>query len=139
MFTLPQLTLSPFIISDAVGDFKNETDGNILSFFSLGSKNYIVTYQNQNNEIQVTRQISGLCLSHPTDIEPELYENFLHDYAKNIFASKPLTQLKKKLDFAKMSVTIKNCSYLVSNNVSKKRYVNKSSSELQTYPYGFKE
>ena len=139
MFTLPQLTLSPFIISDAVGDFKNETDGNILSFFSLGSKNYIVTYQNQNNEIQVTRKISGLCLSHPTDIEPELYENFLHDYAKNIFASKPLTQLKKKLDFAKMSVTIENCSYLVSNNVSKKRYVNKSSSELQTYPYGFKE
>ena len=139
MFTLPQLTLSPFIISDAVGDFKNETDGNILSFFSLGPKNYIVTYENQNNEIQVTRKISGLCLSHPTDIEPELYENFLHDYAKNIFASKSLTQLKKKLDFAKMSVTIQNCSYLVSNNVSKKRYVNKSSSELQTYPYGFKE
>ena len=80
------------------------------------------------------------CACHIQQIlSPNCNKNFLHDYAKNIFASKSLTQRKKKLDFAKMSVTIQNCSYLVSNNVSKKRYVNKSSSELQTYPYGFKE
>ena len=138
MFTLPETTVPPFMVSDAVGDFKNETDGKILSFFSLGPKNYLITSE-KDNEIQVKRKLSGLCLSHAADIDAELYENFLNDYAKNIFASKRLTQAKKKLDFAQMSVTINNCSYLLTNNVSKKRNVNKFSPELLTYPYGFKE
>ena len=138
MFTLPEVSPCPFVISDAVGDFKNEIDGNILSFFSLGPKNYLVTYE-KDSVIQVTRKLSGLSLSHSANIDPELYENFLNDYAKNIFASKPLIQSKKKLDFAQMSVTINNCSYLLTNNVSKKRNVDKFSSELETYPYGFKE
>ena len=138
MFTLPPTIGFPFMISDAVGDFKNETDGNILSFFSLGPKNYLVTYE-KDNQIQVKRKLSGLCLSHGADIDADLYEKFLDDYAKNIFASKNLTQAKKKIDFAQMSVTIHNCSYLLTNNVSKKRHVNKFSPELSTYPYGFKE
>ena len=138
MFTLPETTVPPFMVSDAVGDFKNETDGKILSFFSLGPKNYLITSE-KDNEIQVKRKLSGLCLSHAADIDAELYENFLNDYAKNIFASKRLTQAKKKLDFAQRSVTINNCSYLLTNNVSKKRNVNKFSPELLTYPYGFKE
>ena len=104
----------------------------------MGPKNYLVTYE-KDSVIQVTRKLSGLSLSHSANIDPELYENFLNDYAKNIFASKPLIQSKKKLDFAQMSVTINNCSYLLTNNVSKKRNVDKFSSELETYPYGFKE
>ena len=136
MFTLPNNIPCPFPVTAAIGDFKHEVEGQILNFFSLGPKNYMLTFE-QDNVIHVVRKISGLSLSHPSDIEPQMYETFLDNYAKNIFSSKTLTQTKKKINFSDLSVSINNSSFMLSNNVSTKRIVMKNTAELQTLPYGY--
>ena len=96
MFVLPNNVPCPFQVTAAVGDFKHEVEGQILSFFSLGPKNYILTFE-KDNQINVIRKISGLSLSHASDVDPQMYENFLDNYANDIFSVKNLTQKKKKL------------------------------------------
>ena len=136
MFTLPNTMQCPLPISNAVGDFKNEICGNVLSFFSFGPKNYVITYQ-YDDIIHVIRKISGLCLAQTSDLNSELYERFLDDYARDVFSSKTFSQKKSKIDFSDLSVKVNNYSFSLTNNVSKKRIVDKASLELNTYPYGF--
>ena len=136
MFVLPNNVPCPFQVTAAVGDFKHEVEGQILSFFSLGPKNYILTFE-KDNQINVIRKISGLSLSHASDVDPQMYENFLDNYANDIFSVKNLTQKKKKINFADLSVSINNYSFLLSNNVSTKRIVMKNMADLKTLPYGY--
>ena len=136
MFTLPNSTQCPLTLSNAVGDFKNEINGNVLSFFSFGPKNYVLTYE-INGKLNVIRKISGLSLAHCSDLNSKLYEEFLNNYSRNLFSSKSFNQKKTKIDFSQLSLQVNNYSFSLTNNVSKKRIVDKASFELKTYPYGF--
>ena len=98
MFALPNSIPCPLIISNAVGDFKNEINGNVLSFFSFGPKNYVLTYENNGN-VNVIRKISGLSLAHCSDLNAELYELFLNNYAKNLFLLNLLLRKNQRLNF----------------------------------------
>ena len=136
MFALPNSIPCPFPVTAAIGDFKHEVEGQVLNFFSLGPKNYILTFE-KDNLTHVIRKISGLSLSHPSDVDTQLYKNFLDNYANNIFSSKSLTQRKKKINFGDLSMSINNCSFMLSNNVSTKRIVMKNTPDLKTLPYGY--
>ena len=136
MFTLPISTECPLVISSAVGDFKNEINGNVLTFFSFGPKNYVITHES-GEDVNVIRKISGLSLAQTSELSSDLYEQFLDNYAKSLFSSKCFTQRKSKIDFSQLSVKVDNYSFSLTNNVSKKRLVDKESFELNTYPHGF--
>ena len=136
MFTLPNTLQCPLPVSSAVGDFKNEISGDVLSFFSFGPKNYVLTYK-CSEDVHVIRKISGLSLAQTSDLNSSLYEQFLDNYAKNLFCSKSFSQKKSKIDFSDLSIKVNNYSFSLTNNVSKKRIVDKESFELNTYPYGF--
>ena len=126
MFTLPNSTQCPLTLSNAVGDFKNEINGNVLSFFSFGPKNYVLTYE-INGKLNVIRKISGLSLAHCSDLNSKLYEEFLNNYSRNLFSSKSFNQKKTKIDFSQLSLQVNNYSFSLTNNVSKKRIVDKAS------------
>jgi hypothetical protein len=137
MFTLPSESPSQLPLSDAAGDFKNEINGEVLNYFSLGPKNYSIVYE-ANGSTHSIRKISGLSLSQETEINAETYERFLDSYAQNIFKSKTVLQSKKKADFASFSLTCEKSKYTLTNVVSARRRVDKSSPELLTLPFGFK-
>ena len=44
IFSLPKSTRIPLILSDAVGHFKREVTGEIISYYSMGPKNYCLTF-----------------------------------------------------------------------------------------------
>lgn len=138
MFTLPTQSTPNLRLSDAVGDFKNEINGDVLNYFSLGPKNYSLVYES-NGTTQSIRKISGLSLSQETDINAEMYESFLDSYAQNIFKSKTVLTSRRKADFTNLSLTTEQSKYTLTNVVAARRHVDKSSPELITLPYGFKK
>jgi hypothetical protein len=138
MFTMKLGSTCNLPLTHAVGDFKSEIEGEVLNYFSLGPKNYSLVYQNENGSMQSIRKISGLSLSQESEINAETYENFLDSYAKNVFKSKTVTQLKRKANFADFSLTSEESKYTLTYIVSARRIVDKQSAELMTFPYGFK-
>ena len=138
MFTLPEDLACPLQISDACGDFKNEIDGEVLNYFSLGPKNYIIIYK-KNDSCFTIRKISGLALPQSSEINENLYESFLNDYIQNIFKSKTVRQTKRPLNLLNLTITSETSTFTLSNIVSARRVVNKSHQELITVPYGFKK
>ena len=62
IFSLPKNTNIPLQISDAVGDFKFEIKGTILNYYSLGPKNYTLTFKN-NDKVETISRVCGLSLN----------------------------------------------------------------------------
>ena len=137
MFTLPAHLPCPLQISDACGDFKNEIDAEIVNYFSLGPKNYVMICKSNDSWFTV-RKISGLALPHHCEINPQLYETFLDNYVKNIFNSKTVSQKKRSINLLNLTITSESSTFTLSNIVSVRRIVDKSHKELKTVPYGFK-
>ena len=137
MFTLPAHLPCPLQISDACGDFKNEIDAEIVNYFSLGPKNYVMICKSNDSWFTV-RKISGLALPHHCEINPQLYETFLDNYVKNIFNSKTVSQKKRSINLLNLTINSESSTFTLSNIVSVRRIVDKSHKELKTVPYGFK-
>ena len=136
IFSMPNNKNCPLPVSHAVGDFKDEINGTILNYFSLGPKNYIISYKTNTNEIKILNKISGLSLSSSL-VSPELYETFLAKLRCDINAVLIVPNRKRKFDLRNLDVCMINQNYSISNQIKLRRLLNKNSDNFSTSPYGF--
>lgn len=136
-FTLKKSQTIPLPISNAIGEFKH-VYRNIKSFYTLGPKNYCVTYE-KDNQIFSDTKVKGFSFNsviNENEIDSATYDFFLSQFLKNQVESKPIIQFRTK------QCTLKNVSkealvMQFRNNVSDRRIVLKNSMHYQTFPYGF--
>jgi hypothetical protein len=132
IFTLPKHDLLPVVISDALGDFKNEVPGQILSFYSLGTKNYTIVYKTPENEQKILTKVKGLSIKNIA-FQHEINENKYSKFVESEkFESKSILQVRK----AKVSVAPKFRNFVFSNHLTQKRILQNKELFI-TYPYGY--
>jgi hypothetical protein len=141
-FTLPQEASIPILVSHAIGHFKNEIDGTIISFHSLGSKNYSIIYERNGKFYSITK-VCGLSLKSNTNqnqIDDDLFDNFLEQFVKDSLCSKQIQQSRfKRIKTSHFQIhpCIQHVTF--SNDVRTKRFINLKTKNFVTFPYGFFE
>jgi hypothetical protein len=139
IFTLrDNVTTIPLNVSDAVGHFKNEIKGEIVSFYSLGPKNYSLSFCYDNNYETISK-VCGLSISNSLQkdlLNDQLFDFYLYQFLNHKVEKLSITQQRTKCDFKRFKVNSVLENVIFSNNLSKRRYVIKSKNFL-TFPYGF--
>lgn len=129
----------PLEISPAVGDFKNEINGEILSYVSLGPKNYVISYTTTSDKIETIHKVAGLKLTSEikTDkINVETYKHLLELHKLDLQSSIKVKTRKRKINFATLELDNLTQSYTISNQLKLQRYL-KPTENFVTYPFGF--
>ncbi len=141
IFTIPESLNIPLPISEAVGHFKSEIDGEIQSFYSLGPKNYSLSFKN-GTQFNTISKVSGLSLG--TSLSKDTLNDLTFDFYIEQFLNNKrevvkVKQQRNKANFKKFKVSsvIENVTF--SNDLSKRRFIPKANSlHYPTFPYGFK-
>ena len=137
IFTLPKGQQIPLNISEAVGDFKHEIKGKIISYCSLGPKNYSISFENESEQsIKTISKVSGLALNNHLNsfsFDTKLFKEYIDQILKKKSERCLVNQFRKKGNFKKMKITCEIEKITFSNDLSKRRFVN----NYITYPYGF--
>jgi hypothetical protein len=137
IFSLPVSEKIPVPISECLGSFKHEIDGNILSYYSFGPKNYSITYQNNfDQKMKTLTRISGLSLNNVMS-QNEITESTFKDFLNNsdLILQKSIAQVRTKKKKFEIETVLNQCTY--SNTLCKRRFVNKENNELLLFPYGY--
>jgi hypothetical protein len=136
IFSFPIDKPLPVNVSDCLGDFKFEIEGEILSYYSFGPKNYAITFKDDCNKIKTITKISGLSLKNAI-FENEIPESLFNEFLKNFetLQTKCLPQLRTKKKKFQINSIVEQCTF--SNKVTKKRYLKKEGNELILYPFGY--
>ena len=127
-------------ISDATGHFKHVFPGEILSFYSLGPKSYVVSFQTQNKEIKSITKVKGITLTsyyNENEINSILFENFMDSFLKEQIEKIHLCQLRSKHNSKSLKIDQKMESISFSNQVTSRRIVAKECQFLTTSPFGY--
>jgi len=135
IFALPKDKPCPLTVSHAIGDFKYELEGQILNYFAVGSKNYIIVFKNTENEIKTLNRISGLSLK-AEQINVETYRTFISNLEKDIECAISVPNRKRKIDWRKLNIEITSQQFKISNRFPLRRIF--SNNTLITLPFGFK-
>ena len=137
-FSLPHNCDLKVPISDAVGHFKHVFPGEILSFYSLGPKCYVITYKYEN-EIKSISKVKGMSLAgyYTEDtINAPLFEQFMTDYLHNQLEKIQIPQMRTYHQKKSLKIQKKLQYFSFSNQVTTRRIVAKNCKYLTTFPYG---
>jgi len=140
IFSAPKSLKIPLDISPVVGDFKHEVNGTILNYFSLGPKNYTLTYVQNDNQVISMHKISGLKLTseQSNDLRSfNVYENLLRQLKHNFYASTSLTNKKKTIDLNTLTFRDYTQSFTISNQIQIQRNLVIKDDLFITYPFGY--
>jgi len=140
IFSAPSSAKIPLEISPAIGDFKFEIEGKIMSYFSLGPKNYTLTYLNKDNEFKSIHKISGLKLTSDQKIDlanSNVYEILLDKLKHNFYDSTSLLNKKRKLDIETLTFLDYTQSFTISNQIQIQRNLVIKDDLFLTYPFGY--
>jgi hypothetical protein len=139
-FSLPKHVSNPLLISHCIGHFKNEIDGKIVSYHSLGPKSYSIVFKNCNKFYTITK-IRGLSLrSHVNEnkLDDNLFEYYLEQYANSHYCKQKIEQSRFKrlrCNVFQIQPLIDRISF--TNDVTNKRFIDFKTKNYQTFPYGF--
>ena len=140
IFSLGKEKLVPLPISDAVGHFKYEIT-NIQSYQSLGPKNYCITFE-KDGKIETVTKVRGLSLNNSLNentFSEELFKNYVQQFLKNQKRTILVNQFRRKGDFKRFKISSSLEQISFSNALSERRLIDKNSTILCSYPYGFKK
>ncbi len=140
IFALEKTQKIPIILSEAVGHFKLEIEGEIESFYSLGPKNYSLTFKTKNDQYETICKVSGLSISNSLQkdiLNDQLYEFYLSQFLKDQKESIFVTQQRTTGNFKKLKVSSHIENIVFSNNLSQRRFVSHSLNYV-TFPFGYK-
>ena len=141
IFALPKQTNIPLQISDAVGDFKFELKGNIINFYSLGPKNYTLTFE-KDGKCETISKVRGLSLNNSLNknvFNDELFKLYIDQFLQNHPAKMLINQYRIKGNFKRLKVSSELEQITFRNDVSNRRIVDSKTLNYKTIPYGFKE
>lgn len=144
IFALKKTLKNPLQMSSAFGDFKYEIppDCKIFSFYSLGPKNYSISYKDNNGISSNIVKLRGITLSNVSNkniIDTSVYDTFLANALKKKFIQIGIPQLR--LRSSKYTKT-KSSSFqksFFSNSLEAKRIIDKKSQNYLTHPFGYKK
>lgn len=142
-FSLPLSSTNPLMISDAVGHFKNVIQGEILSFYCLGSKNYILSYCDNSNFIKFYSKVKGLSLKSnilQSEIQAELYASYIESFVASQKRVKSFNQIHTKKSSSNKSKFHLNSLELrtLCNNINTERIL-VNNDIYSSLPYGYIE
>jgi hypothetical protein len=132
----------PLVESHCIGEFKDEyKQSEILNFYSLGPKNYVLTIKSKD-KVETITKVRGLCLtsfSNKTLLNEELFEFFIDEYKNRFTYKTKINQYRIKANFKKFSILPSILPISFSNEISSRRYLkfNEINPTCPTYPYGF--
>ena len=132
----------PLELGETFGKFKNELgDVNILNFFSLGPKNYSISFE-KDGKIETISKVRGLSLSSVTNqtlLNEKLFQSFIDQYFKGKKINCKVPQYRLKGDFQNIKVLSNIKLMRFTNDISSRRVLKKNSDNpYLTYPYGYK-
>jgi len=136
LFVLESNQICPLNLSHAAGDFKNEISGEILNYFAIGAKNYILIYRDKYGQICHLNKISGLSLnSRPSN--DENYVEFLNKLNAELSTSLQIMNKKRKIDWKNLSIEAFVENFTISNTFQIRRVIKQTTA--LTLPFGYKE
>jgi hypothetical protein len=95
LFSMPKNEIFPLEISDIVGDFKFEITKEIVTYTSLGTKCYSITF-NENGNFKTTSKICGLSIqgkeAEKILLDEKLFNLYLLQFSKNKCIKKNLSR-----------------------------------------------
>ena len=139
IFTLNQNQQIPLKVSSAVGHFKHEIN-DIISFYSLGPKNYSLTFQTTNG-IETLSRVRGISLNNllnKVTLDNELFKFYVSQFLKRKPQQILMKQFRKKADFKNLKICSQIEQITFTNDLSKRRNVDFSTKNFLTLPYGYK-
>jgi len=141
-FSLPSRLKHPFDLNHVVGNYKNVVDGTILSYLTLGPRQYNVTYIN-SDEVKSITHISGLSLENSfINVKPnfqQLFSKFLEKHDQQILDQFIMPQFRKKVNIKQFKVETFSQKYTLRNNVTNRRRIEYKTDRLFTLPLGYME
>ena len=141
LFSLPLNQKIPLKISDAVGHFKHEISGEILNYYSLGPKNYTITFKN-NSKIETISRVRGLSLNNSlneVNLNSDLFKYYINQFLNKNSEKCVLNQFRKKGNFKRLKIESNLERITFSNELVKRRTVNAKTKNYATYPLGYSE
>ena len=135
-------TPCPLIINHSIGNFKHELGNvNIISYHSLGPKNYSISFKN-GNKIQTISKVRGLSLTSLTNqtlLNEKLFQEFIEQYFEGQKVDCQVPQYRLKGDFNNMKILSNIKLMRFTNDISSRRFIKNNPENLYaTYPYGYK-
>ena len=141
-FSLPSRLKHPFDLNHVVGNYKNVVDGTILSYLTLGPRQYNVTYINSDEVKSITHK-SGLSLENSfINVKPnfqQLFSKFLEKHDQQILDQFIMPQFRKKVNIKQFKVETFSQKYTLRNNVTNRRRIEYKTDRLFTLPLGYME
>jgi hypothetical protein len=139
IFTLPKSSAVLLPISDCVGHFKNEIQGRIVSYYSLGPKNYSISFCNQQNQYETLSKVRGLSLNNSLSkdiLNDETFKYYVDQFVKGKKENIKIKQQRNRGNFKKMKInsTIENVTFR--NDLFDRRILKTNTLNYATYPYG---
>lgn len=139
-FSLPEDSVMPLKLDCNVGNYKNVVDGEILSYFTLGPRQYNIFFH-KCFEVKSITHVSGLSIE-TLSVLPN-FENIFYDllekHEQNILKQFIFPQTRQKVDISKFKVTKFSQNFTLRNNVCQRRIIIYSSKRLATLPYGYQD
>jgi hypothetical protein len=144
MYSIPKNVPDPLPFSDALGDFKSMIPDNceIVSYQSLGCRNYSFLYKDENNVLHSTIKVKGLSLKSAhleNPLSHEIYEDFIQSHFKKEIKSLTLGQIRLQSEKSKPGYKTKFQTFDFKNDLYMKRLIlDENDCRFPTKPYGFK-
>ena len=140
IFSCKEIEDLPLNISPCIGHFKHEVDGEILSYYALGPKQYCVTFK-KGDSIQSMIKLSGLCLNADIDSETfneKTFQTYVDAYLEKTLLSQKIKQERRFFQADHLKITTKQNYFTLTNVLSNRRNI-KRDNRLTSTPFGFKE
>jgi len=138
-FSTPKAFEHNLPISPCLGDFKNVYSDEIISFYSLGQKQYCINTVS-SEKVHSIFKVSGLSLKSELNSQ-RLSENsfkfFLDKFIQGQNTSTLFLQNKFKSDFINLRVISYQEKFTLTNKLCCKRLVNVYDDRLTTFPFGY--
>ncbi len=141
-YSVPKNVKDPLKFSDSIGDFKSVIPKNceVLSYHSLGCRNYSILYKDCEAKLHTITKVKGLSLtsSHMSQlIDHQTYERYIEKHFQSEYQSLVVPQIRNIASKPSFNVTPKLRTFEFKNDLFLKRYVKKHDLDYKTYPYGF--
>ena len=143
-YSLPGNVKDPLKFTDSIGDFKSVIPENceVLSYHSLGCRNYSILYKDSEDTLHTITKVKGLSLK-STHVSPIIdhstYESYIEKHFKNEYQSLIVPQIRNITLKPSFNQTPKLRTFEFKNDLFIKRYVKKHDVDYKTYPYGYVE
>jgi hypothetical protein len=143
VFALPPQAKDPLVYSHAFGDFKNVLGSKttIDSFYSLGPRNYSITYKDSFGVQQHLLKVKGLSTQSSNNcdiISSNMYENFIDKQFKSDICQIYLPQMRRNVKKQTKKFHEILTYFEFGNEIHAKRYIFQNQQDFNSFPYGYK-